>query len=538
MEAATGPALGAVLARIGPTVISHEAGPELLERTVSSFLVHDAAAPQPVDAGALVAVVGLAEAAGLAELVRDLARQGAVAVLVRHPVEITGELRRAADSAALPVLGLPEGTSWAALATTVAGVLAAGSGTDPDVHAAATRADLFPLADALAAVLRAPVTIEDLATRVLAFSADQTGADDIRRETILGREVPRVHQDASRRQGHFRTIYASDRPVFIERREPGRLSRAAIRIRAGDELLGSIWAAVREPLTPPQERAMMDAAAVVATALVRARVASDAERRHRLGLVGALLEGGSPAREAARQLDVGRRSVFVAVFAGPDEPAGDAQLQSGLQRIAGGVDMYFAARYPRSVAAVLGNLVYVVVPIVARDVAPSPEQIVAEFVERPGVERPGVGRDLIAGVGRLVRDVGDLARSRKEADAALRVLRSRPDLARRVAGLESVEVESLLLRLTDALRDDGRETTGALAVLAAHDTEHGTQLVATVRAWLDEFGDVGACAARFHVHKNTFRYRLARAVEIGGLDLSDAETRFGLMLQLRLSAPA
>jgi DNA-binding PucR family transcriptional regulator len=36
------------------------------------------------------------------------------------------------------------------------------------------------------------------------------------------------------------------------------------------------------------------------------------------------------------------------------------------------------------------------------------------------------------------------------------------------------------------------------------------------------------------VHANTFRYRLKRLVEIGGLDLDDPDERLGVMLQMRL----
>jgi len=39
------------------------------------------------------------------------------------------------------------------------------------------------------------------------------------------------------------------------------------------------------------------------------------------------------------------------------------------------------------------------------------------------------------------------------------------------------------------------------------------------------------------VHPNTFRYRLRRLAEIGGIDLNDPEARFAAMLELRLVQP-
>jgi DNA-binding PucR family transcriptional regulator len=50
--------------------------------------------------------------------------------------------------------------------------------------------DLFAVANAVAALIDAPVTIEDRSSRVLAFSGRQDEADRSRVETILGRQVP------------------------------------------------------------------------------------------------------------------------------------------------------------------------------------------------------------------------------------------------------------------------------------------------------------------------------------------------------------
>jgi len=61
--------------------------------------------------------------------------------------------------------------------------------------------------------------------------------------------------------------------------------------------------------------------------------------------------------------------------------------------------------------------------------------------------------------------------------------------------------------------------------------------VPTLRAWLDAFGDVNAAAAAVYVHPNTFRYRLRRLADVGGIDLGDPEARFAAMLQLRVVSP-
>ena len=59
------------------------------------------------------------------------------------------------------------------------------------------------------------------------------------------------------------------------------------------------------------------------------------------------------------------------------------------------------------------------------------------------------------------------------------------------------------------------------------------RLTETLRAWLDDPGQVQRVAARLHVHPQTVRYRLAQLRELLGDDLDDAEARFELALSLR-----
>ena len=76
--------------------------------------------------------------------------------------------------------------------------------------------DLFSVANAVAALIDAPVTIEDRSSRVLAFSGRQDQADRSRVETILGRQVPERYSRLLVERGVFRELYRSDQPVHIE----------------------------------------------------------------------------------------------------------------------------------------------------------------------------------------------------------------------------------------------------------------------------------------------------------------------------------
>ncbi|MER6671487.1 helix-turn-helix domain-containing protein, partial [Amycolatopsis japonica] len=135
--------------------------------------------------------------------------------------------------------------------------------------------------------------------------------------------------------------------------------------------------------------------------------------------------------------------------------------------------------------------------------------------------------------GPLALDASGLHASRDGADRALRVLLTNGG-AKRVATADDVHVDALMLDLADLAAARGDVATGPVARLLAYDAQHQSQLVHTLRCWLDAFGDIGAASASAYVHPNTFRYRLRRLAEVGEIDLDDAGERFAAMLQLRL----
>ncbi|MCC2031214.1 PucR family transcriptional regulator [Microbacterium allomyrinae] len=84
------------------------------------------------------------------------------------------------------------------------------------------------------------------------------------------------------------------------------------------------------------------------------------------------------------------------------------------------------------------------------------------------------------------------------------------------------------------LSDEARTLARAeLAPLAAHDAEHGTRLVETLQAWLDDDCSHEASAQTLGVHRHTVRTRLALIERVLGRDLSSFATRAELWAALR-----
>jgi hypothetical protein len=540
------PSLRRVLDDLGATLLELVCGDADAVDEIGGVAIHDPVDEPVLPRRALVLGVGVRSAQEAAELLAVLGKHEAAGLVLRSPAPVSAEVTAAVETSGVPLLALTRGASWTQLAALLRSLLSEGDIGDDGLQTLGglPSGDLFSVANAVAALIDAPVTIEDRSSRVLAFSGRQDEADQSRVETILGRQVPERYSQLLTELGVFRELYRSEDPVYVVPEHDGRLPdftlpRAAVAVRAGDEVLGSIWAAVRDPLTPDRARAMRDAARLVALHLLRIRAGADVSRRLRADLVSTALEGGSGAFEAMRRLRLADQPVVV-VALGVADPAERARLADGLA-------MHLSAIHPRCAAALVGDVAYGLIPVTGTPASGGEAggegearaaRIAADFLDRVGDR----SRSAI-GIGQVASDPAGLPAARACADRVLRMLRGQwsddsPEASeRRVARLADVHAQVLLMELRDLAAAHGDRPTGPVARLAAYDAAHDTNLVATLRAWLDAFGDVAAASAAMYVHPNTFRYRLRRVTEVSGIDLADPEQRFATMLELRVVHP-
>ncbi|MFG3280491.1 PucR family transcriptional regulator [Streptomyces sp. NPDC048111] len=527
--------LGRVLEDFGSTLLDLVHGAADVGE-IGGVGIHDPHDEQHYPPHAIVLGVGVQGAEPTAALLRRLAPYRVAALVVRGPVDGVEELEPVVAETGIALLALTRGASWSQLAAMLRTLLAEG-----DIGEAAgptlggvPSGDLFALANAIATLLDAPVTIEDRRSRILAFSGRQDEADPPRVASILARQVPERYLRIHEEHGVFKELYRSEGPIYIPPPtldDEVALPRMAIAVRAGDEILGSVWAALRKPLTPEREQAFREAAKLVALHMLRFRAGTDAEHRLRADLVTTALEGGAGAVDALARLGLVNEPTLVmalGVEPGPDED--HAHLTAERQRLAGALAVHLTAVQPRSAVALLGDVAYALFPA-AGDAAHARERaldVAANFLRRTG-DRAGV----VVGIGSVAQEPAALVRSRANADRVLRVLFS-GGTARRVASIADVYVDALLIELGDLALAHRDELAGPLARLTAYDAKHNAHLVETLRAWLDAFGDVITASASVFVHPNTFRYRIRRVAEVGQLDLQDPSARFAAMLQLRL----
>ncbi|MFF3671206.1 PucR family transcriptional regulator [Microtetraspora malaysiensis] len=523
--------LGRILNDLGATLLDLVHGDPDCGTPIGGVAMYDPFDDLNLPPHAIVLGVALRQPQDIVALLRRLGAAGACALVVRAPVQADDGVRAAATGSGVALLGLTRGASWTQLAVMLRSLLA-----EADVGAAVSdglagipAGDLFAVANALSALLDAPLTIEDRGSRVLAFSERQEEADESRIETVLGRQVPERYLRMLDEQGVFAKLYASERPVFFGL--DGYRPRVALAIRAGEELLGSIWAVVPGPLSEEREQALVDAGKLVALHMLRHRAGADVERRLMTDLVATALEGGTHAAEALGRLRLDGWPLAVLAYAVQrQEDHSPAQIESARRRACDAFALHMSAVQPGAAVAMVGGVVYALLPVrgPAEEAEPRSERVAAQFLDRIDGERRGV-----IGIGRLAGDAGQLAQSRADADRALRVLQSELT-ARQVAHVADVQVEALLLELSDLTSARHDQPIRPVQRLREYDGKHQTELLTTLRAWLDAFGDVNEAAAAVHIHPSTFRYRLRRVAEIASVDLGDPDTRFALMLQLRM----
>jgi hypothetical protein len=522
--------LGTLLGLIGPGSLSVLAAPSGLALPVSDIAIHDSLATTPVPPAALLFAVGVDMKGLEARMLLEEARaQGATAVVFRERGINPAELIDQATNLGVTVLCMPAAAAWSSLFAEVRAALVIAVGEEVTTDTISTPiGDLFALADAIAALVGGPVTIEDPHSVVLAYSTTSDPIDEPRRQTILGRHSPAAWSKRLREAGVFRRLWAGEIVHYEAPDIEGFAPRLAIAVRAGAEILGSIWVArAATPFGPEAEIALRKSARVAALHLLHQRAAADVARVVRGEHLRSLLEGRGAVEPLAAELDLEPRSTYlVLAFA---LSADDEEALAAARGVAAAViPLHFELLRRCAASVAIGDVVYLLLPDEPELPAPALRTAAEEVVERLEHLTQVEVRAVIG----ARADLDTTCEARRSVDMALRVLESLPHI--KVAETAELRNQMLLLEIGEVLTRQPQLLDRKVDVLAEHDTCKGTEYVRTLRAYFDAFGDVALAADCLSVHPNTFRYRLHRIRELAGLDLEDPDERLAVELRLRL----
>ena len=185
-----------------------------------------------------------------------------------------------------------------------------------------------------------------------------------------------------------------------------------------------------------------------------------------------------------------------------------------------------AGLVPNALVGEDGDEAYAIAPAGAAWPPDTPDQARAAL----HALEPGLGSArLLLGISSPVPPDG-LRGAIEEASHARRLGERRTGRTCVVSGEEIALHQLLLAGVPEVLRRSLRRRL--LGPLVDYDAEHHTDLLGTLRVFLDCSGSWTTAAAQLHVHVNTLRYRVHRVEELLAVDLTEFATRVDLYLAL------
>jgi DNA-binding PucR family transcriptional regulator len=528
--------LGQVVATLGPGLLSPMTTRRFDDVSVRGVVVFDPVDPQPLRSGDLVLAIGMDPSTSeFADLITAAAAAGAAGVVVKVPRH--WDERQLTPEPLVSVLIVAVATPWTHLLRLLQQAIDVA-----ETSGSLEPTDLFALANVIARTVGGPVTIEDTASRVLAYSAVAEGdIDEPPTHPLLGRQVPEHYLEILRSRGVFRALQHARGVVHVDADESiGLRRRLAIGVRAGDELLGYLWVAEgKQPLREDAERALLDAARLASVHFVRARSAVESAAQARQDLLRELLDRRADPLLIAREFGVDADQPAAVI--GVNLPTTLAADGAGHRGIAEMLLTYSSAyRWDIAVLDAGTHLMAVLFGLTAEG------DRVTAGIRRLGVSlrdsADSAGTPVQVALGPVVPTIADLHRSRETVDWMLRALRADLAVARQgrprpgsvVVGLEDIRALVTLEQVSDILAAHREIHGGPVARLHTIDQRRGTDYMSTLAAWLEAAGDVPKAARQVSVHPNTFRYRLRSISRMTGLDLENSKERVVAAVHLHL----
>lgn len=355
------------------------------------------------------------------------------------------------------------------------------------------------IVQALSALIIRPVLVEDARGTVLAQvgASEELQDNDTRRS--VGSETP---DDGG--------------PIVVD--GPLR-SYLAWPVQLAGETVARVWVpASPGDVSPIDQRAVEHASIVISLEVVRLRTGIEVEHRLRGELLADLLAGGdvdsTAVRERAQRLGHDLSVPHVAMV-GRVDAAGVLRQTTAEQRALNAVADRAVRQQPRPLVAMHRGLLVALWPVDVTVEATERQLLItraADSVRRAMALQGSVTATVaVSGAGRQ-----PLVRAYRTARGALEVaLRSgRVDATVTLADLG---VSGLLLQVDDPgqLLEFADQT---LAGIRAHDRQRGTQLLQSLRTYLDNDQNRLETARALHVHPNTVSQRLQRVQALTGLD--------------------
>lgn len=374
---------------------------------------------------------------------------------------------------------------------------------------------LSGITEELAALLDRPVAVQDHLWRPVAGAAP--GGGDAWTSLVVSR--PRGGRSAERGNTH----------------EAEAAGRSIVPIQLGADTAGYLILPGEQEHLAAIDRAVVEiAVSGVALEFAKLRAASEVEQRLQGEAAIDLITGSFTSAEtvSARAARLGYdldepRDLFVLQVDPDGSPSPKPEQPDPTRRMADAVREALARRAPGSMIVTHGESLVVLATAIN---GTPPDRLAASLQQLASSRTPGAS--ISVAIGDLCRQPDDYPASFRLAIDALDLMRK---LGRRGEIVGSRQLGSYRLIMKSSSRDELEGFAArTLGPIVDHDRRTGGELVATLRAYVEEGFVQRRAAERLVVHVNTVVYRLRRISELLGVDLADPAVTFDLSLALRI----
>ncbi len=384
---------------------------------------------------------------------------------------------------------------------------------------------LEALAEGLARLLHLSVTIEDASLRLLAHSSVGP-VDEARQRSIAEGRTPRESVTRLVSQELFDHLLRDPRPRRVPPDpEMGRtLERVICPIMVGSQLYGYVWIITADrPLTELDFQAIESAAVVAALIMTRQQAIREAEQRLKDNLLDKLLDPDpygaiQDLTHTLRNLGLHQGYQVLVLETFGVEP-------TDLGSLCRFVEERMRAMQLRATVVERGRKVIILLGTGKAEHGSEVAQSLLEEGNRCGIP-------LVIGLSGQSQQAAHVRQCYQDALEALRIGKSLIDSEPRVWDFRELGFLHWLRALPPDIHSTSRYHQ-IVREMANHDQRHGTELLKSLEAYLDLFGNAEQASRRLHVHRNTLRQRLSKIEEIWTLDLEDSHTLFNLLIAIK-----
>ncbi len=402
------------------------------------------------------------------------------------------------------------------------------------------------IAQVIAQVVQYPVSIVDRFRRVLGNGSPVGG----------GRVQKRFIRKDSAGDSYLNDLYKPELVEALPGNEAkhmrvlgpeGPIDHIVCPITVSSMTLGEliVWGLLSYPLRSTDLLAVQHGATVVALKMMEMRSIDEVKERFRNEILEGLLSDWPADRERAADLsrELGDRlnPPFALILVEPDLPSEMVLTKAASAEQSNvSLSLHLARRYihaiePQASFWHQGARLVVAFPLQAQRLAEAKAFLIQELhkvCERVGAENS----PYTVSVG-ISSPVFDLAEFRQAYECARQSL----EMGRAFQGRPSSVVthyEDLglfrVISLAGSPASLERFCLDEIGPLIAHDRASGTELVKTLRVFLEQNRSLAKAAEALHIHYNTMRYRLDRIKEILGEALDNPQRRLTVEVALQL----